>query len=46
MDDVPGDECTEEMDNRSAGNFAVTDSGSQEFKPEDSWRYTIHWHLK
>lgn len=46
MDDVPGDECTEEMDNRSAGSFNVTDSGSQEFKPEDQWRYTIHWHLK
>lgn len=46
MDDLAGDECTEEMDNRSAGSFNVTDSGSEEFKPEDSWRYTIHWRLK
>lgn len=46
MDDVAGDECTEEMDNRSAGSFTVSDSGSQEFKPENAWRYTIHWHLK
>lgn len=46
LDDVAGDECTEEMDNRSAGNFTVTDSGSQEFKPEGQWRYTIYWHLK
>jgi hypothetical protein len=46
MDDVPGDECTEEMDNRSAGSFTVSESGSQEFKPENAWRYTIHWHLK
>jgi hypothetical protein len=46
LDDVAGDECTEEMDNRSAGSFTVTESGSQEFKPEGQWRYTIHWHLK
>ncbi len=46
LDDVAGDECTEEMDNRSAADFKVTESGSQEFKPEDQWRYTIHWHLK
>jgi hypothetical protein len=46
LDDVPGDECTEEMDNRSAGSFTVTESGSQTYKPEDHWRYTIHWHLK
>jgi len=46
LDDVAGDECTEEMDNRSAGNFTVTDSGSQEFKPEDQWHYTLYWHLK
>jgi hypothetical protein len=24
----------------------VTDSGSQAFKPEDHWRYTVYWHLK
>lgn len=46
LDDVAGDECTEEMDNRSSASFNVTDSGSQEFKPEDQWSYTIHWHLK
>ena len=46
LDDVAGDECTEEMDNRSAGSFTTTESGSQEFKPEDQWRYTISWHLK
>lgn len=46
LDDVPGDECTEEMDNRSSGSFAVTDSGSQTYKPEEQWRYTIYWHLK
>jgi hypothetical protein len=46
LDDVSGDECTEEMDNRSAGSFTVTESGSQEFKPEGQWRYTIYWHLK
>jgi len=46
LDDVAGDECTEEMDNRSTGSFSVTDSGAQDFKPEDQWRYTIHWHLK
>lgn len=46
LDDVAGDECTEEMDNRSAGSFTVTESGSQEFKPEGQWRYTIYWHLK
>lgn len=46
LDDVAGDECTDEMDNRSAGSFTITSSGSQEFKPEDQWNYTIHWHLK
>ena len=46
LDDVAGDECTEEMDNKSTGSFTVTDSGSQAFKPEDHWRYTIYWHLK
>jgi hypothetical protein len=46
LDDVAGDECGEEMDNRSAADFKVTESGSQEFKPEDQWSFTIHWHLK
>jgi hypothetical protein len=46
LDDVAGDECTDEMDNKSDGSFKVTASGSQDFKPEDGWTYTIHWHLK
>ena len=46
LDDVAGDECTEEMDNRSASSFTVTESGSQEYKPEGQWRYTVYWHLK
>lgn len=46
LDDVAGDECTEDMDNKSAGIFTVTASGSQEYKPEDQWKYTIHWHLE
>jgi hypothetical protein len=46
LDDVAGDECTDEMDNKSDGSFKVTASGSQDFKPEDGWSYTIHWHLK
>ena len=46
LDDVAGDECADDMDNRSAGSFTVTASGSQEYKPEDQWKYTIHWHLK
>ena len=46
LDDVAGDECGEDMDNRSAGSFTVTDRGSQEFKPEGQWRYTIYWQLK
>ena len=46
LDDVAGDECTDEMDNKSTGSFTVTESGSQEFKPENQWRYTVYWHLK
>lgn len=46
LDDVAGDECTEEMDDRSAGSFTVTESGSQVYKPEEYWRYTLYWHLK
>lgn len=46
LDDVSGDECSDEMDNRSAGSFTVTDSGSQDYKPESAWSYTITWHLK
>jgi hypothetical protein len=46
LDDVAGDECTDEMDNKSTGSFTVNPSGSQTFKPEDDWSYTIYWHLK
>jgi hypothetical protein len=46
LDDVAGDEITDEMDNKSTGSFTVSSSGSQTFKPEDGWSYTIYWHLK
>lgn len=46
LDDVAGDEITEEMDNKSTGSFTASSSGSQTFKPEDGWSYTIYWHLK
>ncbi len=46
LDDIDGDACSDEPDNRSTGEFTVTDKGSQSFKPEDNWRYTIRWHLK
>lgn len=46
LDDIDGDACTDEVDNRSTGEFAISDKGSQSFKPEDNWRYTIRWHLK
>jgi len=46
LDDDAGDECTEEADNNSSGSFTVSPSGSQTFKPEDGWSYTIYWHLK
>jgi hypothetical protein len=46
LDDVEEDTCTDEVDNRSTGEFTVSDRGSQTFKPESNWRYTIRWHLK
>ena len=46
LDDVAGDECTDETDNQSTGSFTVTSNGSQAFKPEEGWSYTIYWHLK
>jgi hypothetical protein len=46
LDDVDGDVCTDEVDNRSTGDFTISDKGSQSYKPEDNWRYTIRWHLK
>ena len=46
LDDVDADTCTDEMDNRSTGEFTVSERGSQTYKPEDHWSYTIRWHLK
>ena len=46
LDDVAGDEITDEMDNKSTGSFTVSPNGSRTFKPEDGWSYTICWHLK
>jgi hypothetical protein len=46
LDDVDDDVCTEEVDNRSKGEFTVSEKGTQTYKPEDNWRYTIRWHLK
>ena len=46
LDDIEADVCTDDIDNTSSGKFTVTESGSQEFKPEDHWRYTVYWHLK
>ncbi|MEO7677703.1 MAG: hypothetical protein ABIV39_13160 [Verrucomicrobiota bacterium] len=46
LDDVEEDVCTDDIDNTTGGKFTVTESGSQEYKPEDRWRYTVYWHLK
>jgi hypothetical protein len=46
LDDMDEDVCTEEVDNRSKGEFTVSEKGTQTYKPEDNWRYTIRWHLK
>ena len=46
LDDVEDDVCTDEIDNKSTGSFTISEKGSQTFKPEDTWRYTIHWHLQ
>jgi len=46
LDDIDEDVCTEEVDNRSKGEFTVSEKGTQAYKPEDNWRYAIRWHLK
>ena len=46
LDDVEDDVCTDEIDNKSTGSFIISENGSQTFKPEDTWRYTISRHLK
>src|SRR5438309_4195074 len=39
LDDIDGDACTDEVDNRSTGEFLVSEKGSQSYKPEEHWRY-------
>jgi hypothetical protein len=46
IDDVDTDACTDDVDNRSTGEFSISDSGAQAYKPESNWRYTIRWHLR
>jgi hypothetical protein len=46
LDDVDGDVTTDEVDNRSTGEFTISQKGAQAYKPEDHWRYTLRWHLK
>ena len=46
LDDVDEDACGEEADNSSKGEFTVSEKGTQAYKPEDNWKYTINWHLK
>lgn len=46
LDDVAEDVCTDEVDNRSTGEFSISDRGEQIFKPESNWRYTVRWHLQ
>jgi hypothetical protein len=46
LDDVDADVCTDEVDNRSTGELTISERGSQFYKPEANWHYTIRWHLK
>ena len=46
LDDIDNDACGDEPDNRTTGEFTVSERGSQSYKPEDNWRYTIRWHMK
>ena len=46
LDDVDEDACGEEADNNSKGEFTVSEKGTQAYKPEDNWKYTINWHMK
>ena len=45
LDDVDKDACGEAADNRSTGEFTLSERGAQAYKPEDHWGYTIRWHL-
>ena len=46
LDDVDEDVAGDEVDNRSTGEFTVSEKGTQAYKPEDNWKYTINWHMK
>ena len=46
LDDVDGDACNEDADNKTAADFTIDAKGAQLFKPEDNWKFTIRWHLK
>ncbi len=46
LDDVDEDVSTDDVDNRSTGDFTISERGAQAYKPQDDWRYAIRWHLK
>ena len=46
LDDIDEDACSDEMDNKSTGEFTASEKGEQSYKPESNWRYVIRWHLK
>lgn len=46
LDDIDGDACGDEPDNRATGEFTISKEGSATFKPEANWQFTIHWHMK
>jgi hypothetical protein len=46
LDDTDENVCGDGVDNRSTGSFIVSARGSQGFKPEDNWSYTLHWSLR
>src|ERR1041385_2416568 len=46
LDDIDEDACGDEPDNRSSGEFTITEKGSASFKPEANWEYTLRWHFK
>jgi hypothetical protein len=45
LDDTDENVCGDGVDNRSTGSFIVSARGSQDFKPEDNWSYTLYWSL-
>ena len=46
LDDIEEDTCGGEPDQRSTGEFTISERGSQMYKPEANLRYTIRWHMK